>query len=246
MHALLLTGHGSLRPGSGAAMLRLAARLRESDAAPLVAAGFLNYSRPGLAETLGRLVERGATAVTVLPYFLIAGYFTQVALPRALSDLRATHPAVAISQAEPMGAHAALAALAQKRAVAAGANTQSAVLLAAHGSPNSAANAPICAVADLLAISATFATASVCYLGLNPPDIPAAIAAQIAAGYRQIIVVPYLLQLGGHAAEDMPAAVAEARTKHPDTDIRLAEHLGYDLLLRDVLLARAKAYSNAI
>jgi sirohydrochlorin ferrochelatase len=240
-NALLLAGHGSLRPASGAAMIRLAARLREGGAAPLVAAGFLNYSRPTLADTLARLVARGATAVTVLPYFLVPGYFTCVALPRALDGLRALHPGLSLAQAEPLGAHPALAELARRRAEAAGATGASAVLLAAHGSPDPAANAPILVVAEQLRAMDRFAAVTVCYLGLNEPSIPEAIAAHGLAGFRRLVVVPYLLQLGGHAAEDIPAAVEAARALHPALAIGLAGHLGYDPLLAEALAARAAA-----
>lgn len=240
-HALLLAGHGSLRVGAGAAMIRLAARLRERGAAPLVAAGFLNYSRPTLAEALSRLTARGATAITVLPYFLVPGYFTRVALPRALDELRALYPRCALAQAGPLGAHPALAELVRRRAEAAGAGGASAVLLVAHGSPDPAANAPILAVAGQLAASGRFGTVAVGYLGLNEPSIPAAVARQAAAGYNHLVVVPYLLQLGGHAAEDVPAALVSARVEHPAARLVLAEHLGYDLLLAEVLAARAAA-----
>ncbi|NTU82756.1 MAG: hypothetical protein HGA45_25875 [Chloroflexales bacterium] len=98
MHALLVVGHGSLSSGSGAATIRLAARLRESGVAPLVAAGFLNYSRPTLAEAAARLARRGAETATVLPYLLVPGYFTRAALPRALAMLRAAHPALGLAE----------------------------------------------------------------------------------------------------------------------------------------------------
>lgn len=222
-------------------MIRLAARLREGGAAPLVGAGFLNYSRPALGEALDRLARRGAATVTVLPYFLVPGYFTRVALAGALEQLRAQRPDLRLALAEPLGAHPALAALARKRAEAAGAGPASAVLLAAHGSPDPAANAPIEAVAQLLAAQGAFAAVGVCYLGLNEPSIPAAVAAHIAAGFRHIVVVPYLLQLGGHAAEDMPAVVAAARAAHPGATLALAAHLGYDPLLAAALAARAAA-----
>jgi sirohydrochlorin cobaltochelatase len=239
MHGLLVAGHGSLRPGSGAAMIRLAARLRELGAAPLTAAGFINYSRPTLGEAMSRLTARGATAVTVLPYFLVPGYFTRVALARALEELRATYPRCAIAQGEPLGEHPALAALVRRRAEEAGAGPGSAVLLAAHGSPDPAANAPIVAVAGQVAALGAFGAVDVCYLGLNEPSIPVAIAQQIAAGYSQVVVVPYLLQFGGHAAEDMPAAVSEARARHHGAQIALAGYLGYDRLLAQALAARA-------
>lgn len=237
--ALLIAGHGSLRAGSGAAMLRLAARLREAGAAALVAAGFLNYSRPTLGEAAGRLARRGARAITVLPYFLVPGYFTRVALPRALDGLRAEHPTISFDLAEPLGAHPALAALVRRRAEDAGAGRDSRVLLAAHGSPDPAANGPIQWVATVLAGACTFADVSVCYLGLNAPAIPDALAAQVAAGARHLVVVPYLLQLGDHAAEDLPAAIAAAQQAHPMAQIQLAAPLGYDRLLVEVLVARA-------
>ncbi len=219
-------------------MMRLATRLRERGAAPLTAAAFINYSRPTLDEAMSRLTARGATAVTVLPYFLVPGYFTRVALANALAELRATYPHCAIAQAEPLGAHPALAALVRRRAEEAGAGPGSAVLLAAHGSPDPAANAPIVAVAGQVAALDAFAAVDVCYLGLNEPAIPAAIAQQLAAGFGHVVVVPYLLQFGGHAAEDMPAAVAEAQAAHPAAHIVLAEYLGYDPLLADVLADR--------
>jgi sirohydrochlorin cobaltochelatase len=238
MRSILLIGHGSLRPNSGAAMIRLAARLRENGAAPLVAAGFLNYSRPALAESIDRLRRRGATAIIAQPYLLVPGYISSTVLPRAMAGLRAAIPELTMIQAEPLGAHPALAALVRLRADAAGASRHSALLVAAHGSPDPAASAPVEAVAAMLRAEGAYAAVETCYLGLNPPDIPSAIAAQVAAGRRHIVVTPFLLQLGGHAAEDLPAIVAAARQSHPAAQICCAEHLGYHPLLAEVIADR--------
>ncbi len=123
MRAVLLIGHGSLRPGSGAAMIRLAARAREAGVAPIVEAGFLNYSRPRFAQALARCVAQGASEVIVQPYFLIPGKFVQVDLPRALSACQAAHPGVALRLAAPFGDHPALAELVLRRAAAAEADS---------------------------------------------------------------------------------------------------------------------------
>src|SRR5690349_9572208 len=85
MRAVLLVGHGSLRSGSGAAMIRLAARVRAAGVAPIAGAGFLNYSRPSFAEALARCAARGADEVVVQPYFLVPGKFVRVDLPRLLA-----------------------------------------------------------------------------------------------------------------------------------------------------------------
>src|SRR3989442_50613 len=96
MRAVLLVGHGSLRPGSGAAMIRLAARAQAAGVAPIVGAGFLNYSRPTFAETLARCVTKGATEVVVQPYFLVPGVFVRTDLPRLLKAGQMAHPDVAM------------------------------------------------------------------------------------------------------------------------------------------------------
>jgi sirohydrochlorin cobaltochelatase len=220
-------------------MIRLSARLREGGAAPLVAAGFLNYSRPTLVEAAHRLRRQGAAAIVAQPYLLVPGYFSRTVLPRTLADLRAATPDLPIIQAEPLGAHPALAALVRLRADAAGASRKSALLVAAHGSPDPIANAPVEAVAALLRATGGYAAVSACYLGLNPPDIPSAIAAQIAAGHGHIVIAPFFLQLGDHAAEDLPAIIAVARIAHAAATIVGAAHLGYHPLLAEVIAARA-------
>lgn len=235
MEALLLVGHGSLRPGAGAAMIRLAARLREEGVAPLAAAGFLNYSRPTFQEALGKLVARGASSLVLQPYFLVRGVFVREAVPRLLATALKSFPGLGITLAGPLGDRPALARLARRRAEAAGAEPGSAVLLAAHGTPNPNDNAPVHAVAAMLRESRAFAAVEPCFLGLNAPAVPEAIAAQVAAGQRQITVVPYMLQLGGHVADDFPALLDAARRAHPGVHLALAEHLGYDPLLAEAV-----------
>src|SRR5215510_7220195 len=116
MRAVLLIGHGSLRRGSGAAMIRLAARARAAGVAPIVEAGFLNYSRPRFAQALARCVDQGATEVVIQPYFLVPGKFVQEDLPRVVRAIQPTRPYVALRLTAPFGDHPALAELAQKRA----------------------------------------------------------------------------------------------------------------------------------
>jgi sirohydrochlorin cobaltochelatase len=270
MRAVLLIGHGSLRRGSGAAMIRLAARAREAGVAPIVEAGFLNYSRPRFAQALARCVAQGATEVVVQPYFLIPGKFVQVDLPRALKAFQAAHPAVTLRLAAPFGDHRAMAELVLKRAAAAegphppipllplrqekGAFISpplpsqwergpggEGLLLMAHGSPDPAANQPIEQVAARIRATNRYTQVVVCYMDLNQPSIGDAIDNQVARGARRLVAVPYFLQLGGHVAEDLPATIEAARKRHTGAEIILAEHLGYDRLLVEVIAERAVA-----
>lgn len=239
MRAVVLVGHGSLRAGSGAAMIRLAARVREAGAAPLAAAGFLNYSRPTLSQALDRCIERGASEIAIMPYFLVPGAFASVDLPRAVAAAQRARPDVPLRLTRCFDDHPALAALATQRAETVRSSAlPAALLLMAHGSPDGSANRPIFAVAQRIADEGRYAAVQTSFLDLNPPSIPHAIAELIAHGHQQIIAVPYFLQLGGHVAHDLPEVIATAQQVHPDAHVHLAPHLGYDPLLAEVIRDR--------
>lgn len=244
MRAVIVIGHGSLREGSGAAMIRLAARVREAGVAPLVSAAFLNYSRPTFGEALVRVVEAGASEVVVAPYFLVPGHYVRSDLPRLLAHEHQRYPGIPLHVAEPLGDHAALAELVLKRARSE--SVDDALLLVAHGSPDATANAPIEAVTERVRRTGDYATVELCYLGLNRPLLPDALARLATLGTRHVVVVPYFIQLGGHVARDLPQAIAAARSRYPATAITLAEHLGYDPLLADVLAERVGRGDGAL
>ncbi|HWQ15883.1 MAG TPA: sirohydrochlorin chelatase [Roseiflexaceae bacterium] len=239
MRAVILIGHGSLRAGSGAAMIRLAARVRAAGVAPVAAAAFLNYSRPTFSEALARVAARGADEAVVQPYFLVPGHYVRVSLPRLVMAGQQMHPQIRIRLAEPLGDHPALAELVRKRAVAAD-PTASALLLVAHGSPDPSANQSVVAVAARVRERGNYAAVEVCYLGLNQPLLGAAIDEAARSGMARIVVAPYFLQLGGHVAGDLPRAIESARRRHPGVAIALAEHLAYDPLLVPAIATRVR------
>jgi sirohydrochlorin cobaltochelatase len=113
--AVILFSHGSLLCGSGQSLEAQAARLRQvlSDregTPPQVEIGYLNYSEPLFASAFQRCVLGGASQITVVPYFLVAGYFVNVDLPRALADVRRQYPEIEIQVGEAMRDHPALVA----------------------------------------------------------------------------------------------------------------------------------------
>lgn len=114
--AIILFSHGSLLCGAGEPLRALAERLRGSLAGPddgrgtaLVEVGYLNYGEPSFAEAFTRCIEAGATLITVVPYFLVAGKFVQVDLPREIEKQRASHPQIEVRAADAMRDHRALA-----------------------------------------------------------------------------------------------------------------------------------------
>ena len=240
VHAAIVVGHGSLRSASGSAMIRIAARLREQGVAPIVEAGFLNYNRPTFAEAVEKCLAQGANELIVQPYFLIAGVYVVTDLPKLVKATMPSERGVHFHMAEPLGAHTALVKLAYKRlqAVDPVPDQTTGLLFVAHGTPMEAANVPLTRVLQRVQTMAGYGPAVMGYLDCNQPDIPTAIAQLVETGVPRIAILPYFLQLGRHVCDDLPTLFAEAKVRHPTTEIRIAEPLGYDLLLVEAVAER--------
>jgi sirohydrochlorin cobaltochelatase len=243
---IVLVGHGSLRSASGASMIRCAARLQARGLAPVVAAAFLNYSRPTLAETVERCRARGLTHLLIQPYFLITGVYVRHDLPALVAGVAAHHPDLLFTVGEALGDHPALVRLAQQRVAAALDGLPPVpggrgLLLMAHGTPLPAANAPLYHVLEAVAAQAGCAHRAVGYLDCSQPDIPTALAGLAAAGAGQIVALPYFLHLGRHVREDLPALLAQGRAALPQATIVQAHHLDFDPLLVEALAGRITA-----
>jgi sirohydrochlorin ferrochelatase len=108
-HAIILFSHGSLLCGAGENLRLLAERMQTRGDADIVEVGYLNYSEPLFAQAFERCVQVGATSITVVPYFLVAGKFVKVDLPREIEKEKARFPDVRVLVADAMKNHASLA-----------------------------------------------------------------------------------------------------------------------------------------
>ena len=244
MNSIVLIGHGSLHSDSGASMIRLAARLRERDVAPIAEPGFLNFSRPTIAEAVAKCVGAGATSVTIQPYFLIDGVYVQEDLPTDVAKVAAQFPQLIIRIAPCFGFHEQLAAIALERVLSvdpapgAANGTQSALLVMAHGTPLEFANQPVRQMTAWLHAQTPYSLAATAYLDCNTPRIAEAIDNLAAQGARKIVALPYFLHRGRHLRQDLPQLLAAARRRHPKLTLLEAPHLDYDLRLVDVITDR--------
>ena len=87
--AIILFSHGSVLCGAGQNLLELARYMRERGNAPTVEPGYLNYSEPRFEETFRQCVAQGATRITIVPYFLVAGKFVKDDLPQQIAAMQA-------------------------------------------------------------------------------------------------------------------------------------------------------------
>ena len=82
-------------------------------------------------------------------------------------------------------------------------------------------------------------------LQFNQPDLPAAIARATGQGAQQVVVVPLFLYLGLHMQRDIPEILAEQKNRYPGVKISMAEHIGADPRLLDIIMDRVKEASKS-
>jgi len=77
------------------------------------------------------------------------------------------------------------------------------------------------------------------HMELAMPDIAAAYAKCVERGATRVTLVPFFLAKGKHWTKDIPSLTNQAAAKHPGTTYRIAEPLGIDALILDLLKKRA-------
>ena len=109
MQAIILFSHGSVLCGAGENLFAMARQMEARGDAAIVEVGFLNYSQPTFETAFEKCVERGATKISVAPYFLVAGYFVNVSLPPKIEAMRQKFPQVEVVTAQALKTHELLA-----------------------------------------------------------------------------------------------------------------------------------------
>ena len=115
-----------------------------------------------------------------------------------------------------------------------------ALIVVDHGSRREEANAMLAEVGRLIAESDGSYHVEVAHMELAEPSLAAAFDACVRAGARDVTVCPYMLSPGRHSTEDIPALATEAARAHPGVTFRVAEALGIDRRLAEVVLSRAR------
>jgi len=113
--AVLLIAHGSREPAANDDLHALADRLAASGEHPIVVPCFLELAEPNIPTGGERCVDRGATRVLIVPYFLSAGVHLRRDLTAARDELQARHPGVEFRLGQPLGPHPLLDSLVAAR-----------------------------------------------------------------------------------------------------------------------------------
>lgn len=105
---------------------------------------------------------------------------------------------------------------------------KTALLLVGHGSRVPGTSEILTRVASAIKRRHGKCIVETAFLEITEPDMQNGIDACVEAGAERVLIVPYFLYLGGHVGRDLPEHMGQARMRHPNLEIRIAPHLGYD------------------
>lgn len=105
---IVIFAHGSPIESANQAVYDITAATASAGGFELFETAFLDPVRPTLPDAVRRLVERGASRILVVPYFLTLGLHMQRDLPVIVQDLSRIYEGMEIRVAPPLDGHPAL------------------------------------------------------------------------------------------------------------------------------------------
>lgn len=126
--------------------------------------------------------------------------------------------------------------------------TTTGIIICDHGSRRSQSNDSLKEVAERFAarFANDYQITEPAHMELAMPDIAAAYSACVQRGANHIVVLPLFLAKGRHWTRDIPSLTNQASAEHPGTTYQIAEPLGIDDLLLDLLKKRLDAADQPI
>ena len=242
---LLIVGHGTRSDAGAAGFTRLVGLVRDRAAGRVAAVdgGFIELSRPSVAEAVARLVSPGAGGprpIVAVPLVLTAAGHGKGDIPAALARELARHPGLSYSYGRPLGPHPVLQDILEARidAALAGAPRQDVhVVLAGRGSTDPDANAEVAKVARLLWEGRGYAAVEFCFISLAEPSVPGALERAVLLGARRIVVAPYFL-FPGVLPDRVAAQAREFAAGHRGLTVSVAGLIGACTELTGLVLER--------
>lgn len=248
--ALLIAGHGTRDDAAAEALREFVRELGRRHPELPVAGGFVEPYPPHLGQAVGELVERGVSRFAAVPLMLVSTGHAEGDIPAALAREKERHPGVSYTYGRPLGPHARLLSVLERRldeALGTGGRTPGdradvTVLLVGRGSTDPDANAEVHRAARLLWEGRGYAGVETAFVSLAAPDVPSGLDRCVRLGARRIVVLPYFL-LAGTLPDRVESQTEGWAAAHPEVEVRSADVMGPEPELLDLVMER---YEEAV
>lgn len=203
---------------------------------PLQEVCFLELADPTINEGINRLIQKGATTISVVPVLLLSAAHAKKDIPSILNQVKESHPHVSFNYGQPLGVHEKLVDTLYDRMIEKDLETEnSMVLLVGRGSSDQEALRDLGKIARKLQRKHSLPYVQTCFLAASEPTLDQGLEMAKASGYNKVFVIPYLLFTGilmQSLEEKLQAFESESQS------FVLCQYLGYHPNLQDVLIER--------
>ncbi|BCL39460.1 sirohydrochlorin chelatase [Nostoc sp. MS1] len=228
--AYLLVSHGSRDPRPEVAMQQLAILVAEKLHLPekLVGTGYLELAPEPLHEQIKNFAQTavafGCHQLKIVPLFLLPGVHVMTDIPGEVAQAQQALSQDILIELQPyLGIHPGLQTFLQKQIATI---KVEAWILLSHGSLRPGSQQPVeTMAANIGAVAAYWSVA---------PSLGSRVKELIAAGHREIAILPYFLFSGG-ITDAIAQAVNELKLQFPGVSLYLAAPLGVSGELADLI-----------
>lgn len=112
------------------------------------------------------------------------------------------------------------------------------IIVFCHGSRNSEYNELLSNYSYRLKKAYPYQLCLTAFKEFAEPNLENAVTDLIGQGATKIVIAPLFLAPGNHIKKDIPEEVEKIISVHPNTPILIAQHLGVDDRIVDILAAR--------
>lgn len=238
---VLLIGHGSHCIVSAVEMHSIGRNFAALRPEVAVEVGFLEMTDPPAGLALDRLVERGATRITVLPLMLLAAGHAKSDAPAIVVEGRLRHPNVEFWYGRPFGVDHTLVSIANDNIAQAG-GTGLPLVVIARGTSDPDANGDACKATRLLAEFSAAPIALTGFSGVTGPRVPQTLEMASQLGVEKVCVFAWFL-CNGKLIERMRADYREF-TERTGIEVVDAGYFGPDDRLAAVMSQRFNEARN--
>ena len=118
------------------------------------------------------------------------------------------------------------------------------LLVIGHGSRSPEATEIFSRIVSLVREKGGYDFVEGAHMSLTRPNIDEAVDILARKNVKEIVVMPYFLYNGVHIKHDIPEIIGEIASRYPDIEIRLAEPIGFDPVMADLIIQRAGVASS--
>ena len=239
MRGVLYVSHGSRVDEAVTEAVNFIESVKNQIDAPLQETCFLELTEPNVSQGFQRLINKGATEISVIPVLLLSAghYFKDI--PTEIQRNQQMYPHVKVSYGKPLGVQRRLTEILHQRIEETHMtpNMDAKVLIVGRGSYNPQTQKDLSTIKAQLQDKNIHLDIEVCYLAACGPSFEEALQDAVNKAHSQIFVVPYLW-FTGILERHIATTIDDYQVEH---GIVLCDRLGNHSHLQIALKERVEA-----